>query len=144
MQLNLALFPNLEKEGYSVESPPTPAYNCIAWAGGYDDAWYDPYHGTFSYWPRRIPREWSINALIQLFRSWGYSECADETFESEFQKIALYALDGTPTHAARQLPNGLWTSKIGADEDIFHHTLEGLEGEAYGEAIKFFKRRISP
>ena len=29
------------------------------------------------------------------------------------------------THAARQLPSGKWTSKLGDADDIEHNTLEG-------------------
>ncbi|MCI0637958.1 MAG: hypothetical protein L0Y72_23715 [Gemmataceae bacterium] len=36
-----------------------------------------------------------------------------------------------PTHAARQLPTGRWSSKLGPSEDI-EHDLHALEGEIYG------------
>jgi hypothetical protein len=35
-----------------------------------------------------------------------------------------------PTHAARQLPSGRWTSKLVLREDI-EHDLHALSGEAY-------------
>lgn len=52
---------------------------------------------------------------------------------------------GEPTHAARQLPSGAWTSKLGEWEDIEHDTLEALEGsegrgEAYGRVALILKR----
>jgi hypothetical protein len=58
-----------------------------------------------------------------------------------FEKIAIYVLDEKPQHAARQLPNGKWTSKLGQYEDIEHNALEGLEGSIYGYVACVMKRR---
>ncbi|MCY7407984.1 MAG: hypothetical protein LH631_11575, partial [Alkalinema sp. CAN_BIN05] len=46
--------------------------------------------------------------------------------------------DARPQHVARQLPNGLWTSKLGRLEDI-EHELDGLSGDLYGTVQKFMK-----
>jgi hypothetical protein len=61
--------------------------------------------------------------------------------ESGFEKIALYALEGHPKHAARQLPDGAWSSKLGKYIDIAH-SLNGLEGTVYGQVVGFLKRRL--
>ena len=63
--------------------------------------------------------------------------------EKGFQKIALYVKDGIPTHAARQLPTGKWTSKLGRDIDIEHDFPEVLNGADYGVASIFMKKEIS-
>jgi hypothetical protein len=47
--------------------------------------------------------------------------------------------DGTPSHAARQLRDGTWTSKLGMSEDI-QHALEDLTGEVYGSVVHILKR----
>ena len=47
------------------------------------------------------------------------------------RKVVLYADGNEWTHAARQLPSGRWTSKLGDYEDIEHDTLDGFE-EHYG------------
>ena len=71
-----------------------------------------------------------------------FEECANSQLEAGFEKVALYATDrGTVTHAARQLKNGLWTSKLGPNHDV-EHTIEALEGGLYGRAIKFLRRAI--
>ena len=44
------------------------------------------------------------------------------------------------THAARQLPDGWWTSKLGPDEDILHRTPQGLAGDLYGHVRMVMKR----
>ena len=41
---------------------------------------------------------------------------------------------------ARQLAAGDWTSKLGKEEDLTHHTLKSLEGNLYGTVLKFMKR----
>jgi len=46
------------------------------------------------------------------------------------------------THAARQLPDGKWTSKLGQLEDITHGTTDVIEGGDYGEVVQFMKRPI--
>ena len=76
---------------------------------------------------------------MQAFAMLGFAPCGDGTMQSGFDKIALYATWAGPTHAARQLPNGLWTSKLGPDADI-EHTLEGLNTPMYGAAVGFFSR----
>jgi hypothetical protein len=51
------------------------------------------------------------------------------------------ATDGEPTHAAQQLSNGKWTSKLGRWQDI-EHELDGLVGEMYGTVKQILKRVI--
>lgn len=94
------------------------------------------------YWPPDVPREYSTTAYVRAFESLGYSPCEDAGIERGFQKIALFARRGEPTHAAKQLPNGRWTSKLGKLEDI-EHALDGVSGEAYGAPILFMRRRAT-
>lgn len=46
------------------------------------------------------------------------------------------------THAARQLPTGKWTSKLGRSEDIEHTTPEAVSGTTYGAMVCFMGRAI--
>jgi hypothetical protein len=48
-----------------------------------------------------------------------------------------------PKHAARQLPSGRWTSKLGPMEDI-EHALHDLTGMAYGSVVLVMKRPVLP
>jgi hypothetical protein len=73
----------------------------------------------------------------------GYAPCADGSLEPGYEKAALYATDEGPTHAARQLSNGRWTSKLGPDDDI-EHTLEGLVSPVYGTVVQFHRRPTAP
>jgi len=64
------------------------------------------------------------------------------SIEDGWEKIAIFADEqGEPLHAARQLPSGRWTSKLGADVDI-EHDLAALEGDLYGKVACFLKRRL--
>ncbi len=135
------LFPNLSDGSYAITSPATVDYNCIAWAANDSEAcwWPDPQH--IGYWPAGVPRVAALEVFIKAYGTLGYICCCDATLENGFDKVALYVdTNGTPTHAARQLSNGCWTSKLGKLEDIEHQTLEGLSGHAYGTIAVILKR----
>jgi hypothetical protein len=83
-------------------------------------------------------------SFIKLFKYHGYNIIPnkDISLKSTMRKIALYTNSSkTPTHAARQLSNGMWASKIGADIDLVHKTLDVLEGPAYGKVDIIFGKQ---
>jgi hypothetical protein len=135
-------FPRLRQDGYSITSPGTDDYNCIAWAGGDTTRKWDPDPTSGRYWPKTVPRTLDVESFVQLFAlEGGYSPCDSQAFEQGFEKIALFvSLSREVTHAARQLPSGTWTSKLGDWEDIEHSTLSGLESAFYGQVAKILKR----
>ncbi len=135
-------YPNLLITGYEITSPDTIDYNCIAWAAGITNEWWWPDAQNQHYWPPGVPREETLDSFIKAFQTLGYEVCDRGDLEVGLQKIAIYSLDGKPKHAARQLPDGKWTSKLGQDEDIKHHTLEGLEGKFYGKVVCVMKKNI--
>jgi len=137
-------FPDLAGGSYRITSPPSKDYNCIAWAaGGTEDWWWPvPPHVKEVYWPADIPRLETLAAFSQAFAALGYIECAADNLESGFEKIALFANEqGLPLHAARQLPSGRWSSKLGEREDI-EHGLRDLEGTTYGSVLLIMKRPL--
>jgi hypothetical protein len=136
-----ALFPRLRPAGYQITSPPTQTYNCIAWAAGDDTRWWWPDLAKIQYWPTGVPRLETVAAFIQAYTTLGYVPCSDDTLETSFEKIALFADNNGPQHAARQLLNGRWTSKIGELEDI-QHELHDLENSDYGKVVAFMKRPV--
>jgi hypothetical protein len=76
-----------------------------------------------------------------MFAKFGYDTCASPEYEAGFEKVAIYASPaGEPKHAARQLPTGSWTSKLGLAEDIEHVSFDGLEGEKYGTVQRILRR----
>jgi hypothetical protein len=141
MAVNESLFPDLVKSGYQVTSPPDPIYNCIAHAMGLTDNWWWPDPDGFDYWPAGVVRECTLDAFIQAFATAGYTACPHGSLEPDWEKVAIYATDEGPTHAARQLASGLWTSKLGPDDDI-EPTLEGLCSPLYGSVVQFLRRSL--
>ena len=134
-------FPDLETEGFQETSPGAKKYNCIAWAAGQHNQWWWPYDHPKYYWPEGVSRVVSLDAFLQAFASLGYQPCATGELEAGFEKVAIYALHGKPKHAARQLSDGQWTSKLGKDIDVTH-TLRGLEGPMYGQVACYLKRAL--
>ena len=124
-------------------------YNCIAWAAGKVNEWWWPWDIGGYTWPQgeglrfELPHQETVENFVLAFKSQGYSECENGDLEEGFEKIAIFANHrGTPTHAARSLPIGAWTSKLGAFEDIQHPTLQSIEGRSYGKAVSFLRRII--
>jgi hypothetical protein len=135
-------FPNLFNHYVSDEvSEATEKYNCIAWAYGENTRRLWP--NLYSYeWPDGITNTETIDSFKELFSSRGYVECNAGDFEEGYLKIAIYANNlGVPKHAARQLPNGHWTSKCGPYIDI-EHTIEGMTNGVYGDVVVYMKRPI--
>lgn len=138
-----AQFPNLRPGTYSITSDPTPFYNCIAWAMGDPDNVWDPDPTNGYFWPDSAPRIKSIESFTMAFASVGFKLCDGPEFESGYEKISLYTNDlNIPTHAARQLNEDTWTSKIGNDYDI-SHGYDALNSPIYGEPRYFYSRRIN-
>ena len=135
-----AALPGLTAENHQITSPATWEYNCVAWAAGQTTTWWWPVPGR--YWPPDVPREESIPAFIAAFALLGYSRCSAADLEPTKEKVALYARGGTPTHAARQLNNGKWTSKLGPSLDVEHSTLDALAGGAYGQVVAILSRDL--
>jgi hypothetical protein len=134
-------FPGLREAQYCVTSPMTPAYNCAAWAVGETNRCFDPHLIEGNYWPPNVARVLSIETLMQVYRTFGYMKCASSFLELGIEKIAVYTdARNVPTHLARQLASGNWTSKLGASQDIEHNRLEALEGEIYGHATVILQR----
>lgn len=134
-------FPALETEGFEETSSASSKYNCIAWAAGDQSEWWWPYEHPNYYWPEGQPREVTLDAFVRAFASLGYEPCDTGKAEPEFEKVAIYALSGKPTHAARQLADGRWTSKLGKEVDICH-SVRGLEGPLYGQVAIYLKRPL--
>jgi hypothetical protein len=137
----IVLFPKLASTQFEITSPRTKLYNCIAWAAGETNRKWWPDKMNVDFWPKGVAREATLAAFITAYNTLGYEPCDNGDFEIGFEKIAIFLKPaGTPAHAARQLGNGKWTSKLGNEEDI-EHELNGVECQQYGQAKKFMKRK---
>jgi hypothetical protein len=142
-------FPGLIIEGFAPTSPATSNYNCIAWAVHIQDDWWWPFGTPMgsskeSFWPRLVPKKITIKAFIKAFETKGFRHIPNRNSSPEvgFEKIAIYSLGTKPTHAARQLPDGTWTHKLGSDIDITAN-LSALEGTSYGTVYCIMKKIIN-
>jgi hypothetical protein len=133
-------FPNLTPANHRVIGPATDTYNCIAWACGDTKRWWQP--GPKCHWPIACdPHDFTTDNLLAALTAVGFVACPDGLLESDFEKIAVYSLSAAEyTHVPRQLPSGLWTSKLGNWELIEHDTPEAVAGGVYGHIVQFMKR----
>lgn len=124
---------------HAITSKPDTEYNCIAYAAGDQTEWWT--HQPGYKWPaRRTPL---IEGLVAVFESLGFERCESSALEPGYEKVVLYAKGGLWKHAARQTPQGKWSSKLGPEEDIRHDTPESLCGDWYG-TVYCFMRRVVP
>jgi hypothetical protein len=130
----------LTADNYRITSPASWEYNCIAWAVGDTDPWWWPTPGR--YWPAGVAREETLEAFLAALATRGFAQCTTTDVEAGLEKIVLYASGDIPTHAARQLANGWWTSKLGPSFDIEHETLEAVADGAYGTPVAFLCRKL--
>ena len=159
---NRKFFPNRNKSNHFITSDQGDSHNCIAYAvADYDHNWwprpkraYIPGFGEMEWekqpqyrWPNGCREDETLEAFIEAFGTRGFTLCPnDGKFEKGFIKVALYAYANdfgmlVPTHAAVQTRQGKWRSKMSADHDI-EHTLEALEGPAYGKVVVFLIKQI--
>lgn len=135
------VFPKIGGTKYAVTSPLTTVYNCIAWAASDDARWWWP--TADYYWPDGATREESLAAFAAAFGTLGFQVCSDGLYVEGVEKVAVYAVSGKPTHAARQVGPDRWTSKLGQAWDI-EHELHAVENPVYGNVAMFLARSIQP
>jgi len=133
-------FPNLKATDYEVTSLPDRNYNCFAWAANDVVRWWEPIQSPGCYWPDNVPLSYSVETYVSAYQGLGFSLCESPDIEPGSEKLALYVKDNLPCHAARQLPDGQWTSKLGTGHDIRHSALASLEGDEYGTVDIILKR----
>lgn len=138
----LSLFPNLRNTVFAKTSEKTQRYNCIAWAANDTNRFWWPSKSGVGYWPNSDDTP-TPDVFHVAFGALGYLEVTDATLDAEYEKVALYFNPQTKliTHAARQLPDGYWTSKLGRFIDCTHE-LSGLEGKDYGVVHSILRRAI--
>jgi hypothetical protein len=135
-------FPNLNGNNSKVTSSADPSYNCFAWASHHTDRWLDP-NRPIGYWPPDIPPKATLNNFTRVYEADGWTRCESPEPEPGYEKIAIYTdRRGLPQHAARQLENGKWTSKLGEGEDIEHDNLQVFDGSDYGSAVRYMRRPL--
>jgi hypothetical protein len=143
----VAIIPTL-RGTVEIKSPTDENYNCVAWSVNDSQQWWWPTPAGSGrwpgkYWPPGVPNEETLPAFTALYESISFVKCDSRRFERGFDKIAIYVDPlGTPTHAARWWQEDVgWSSKLGEENDILHHSLEALEGSPYGRVAQVMKRK---
>ena len=128
-------FPRLGRN-FEVRGSSTKTYNCIAWSLGIKDRWV---------WPGG-----TVNDFDRLYGEKGYKRVQklDYRRQENVDKIVLYAKKGKDgkieaTHAARQLSDGSWSSKLGQLPLIRHLSPNDLNGPSYGTPVAVYVRTRS-
>lgn len=138
-----ALWPRLQDADFVLTSERDEDYNCVAWAMRDKRRWWEPSDDLVAhYWPNNATRNYSLDAYMEAFGTRHYVACVDGSLELGIEKLAIYwsPIADEFRHVARQLADGRWTSKLGEAKDIAHVTLEALNGDHYGEPIRFMQR----
>lgn len=135
-------FPNSFAEPFKKTSEATDVYNCIAWAANINTQrfWPDPYGGYE--WPKELPFEETLDAFIEFYKTFGYSITRDGSYKEGYIKIVIFTKNSSPTHAARQLSEDTWTSKLGENIDV-SHTLAAIQDGFYGRVAVFMVKKLS-
>lgn len=130
-------FPGLKADpSWVITSPTTSRYNCFSWAAREEERNWSP---TGDFWPSGCARELTIPAFVAAYATMGYTPGETDRSPKDVERIALFAMNEAPSHAARQLEGGEWTSKIGENHDITH-CLKALCGDIYGEIVLILER----
>ena len=131
-------FPRLGND-FEVLAPAAKKYNCISHSLGLSDRWVNPETG---------PADDPFGPMDRLYSALGYKRLPtlDLSVEKGKQKVVLYATvhpDASlhqVTHAAVQVPDGTWTSKLGQLPLIRHRTPYALRGPSYGLPVAVYVR----
>lgn len=140
------IFPGLRGKKWRLTSDYTKRYNCIAWAVGDTHRRWDLIDG---HWPNTVQRNYSLDALIDAYVTKGFEVCDENgrVFDPEFEKVVLYGTVSSGgrgrrwSHAAKLMPSGMWSSKLGNLEDIQHVAPEDVNCAAYGEPLVYMRRK---
>lgn len=142
------MFPHLAGTDYKITSPESPKYNCVAWAFGETDRWWQ-YDATTSlgiktYWPSDppdLPPGDTVEEMVKFFELLGFKKTKKSGFQRGLEKVAIYGTaSGEFGHVARQIASRKWSSKLGELHDIEHQTPEVLEREVYGSVVLYMTR----
>ncbi len=76
---------------------------------------------------------------MEAFETLGYAKTDTDVFDPGKDKIAIYARNGVPKHAAIQNDRRKWMSKLGDWYDI-EHSKDAVSGGEYGEIAVIMER----
>jgi hypothetical protein len=125
------LIPNSESMEYNCISHTLNINNDISW----------PFDNN-NYWP--VSRDLTKESFDKFYEFHGFEKMnlLDFSYDPKYIKVALYTNKGIPTHAAIQVDEFFWESKIG-ELGIIKHDLFEIEDNVYGEVTQIY-RKLKP
>ena len=121
-------------------------YNCVSHTLNIKDKWIWPYledeiyiRKYNSYWT--VKNEISKESFDEFYEYHGFEklDLLDFFYDPKYIKVALYTNKGIPTHAAIQVDEFFWESKIG-ELGIIKHDLFEIEDDVYGKVTQIYKK----
>ncbi len=91
-------------------------------------------------WPEKLQRKPTIENFIVFYQMCGFCKADNFLLETGWEKIAIFEDMGEVAHAARQLEDGSWVSRIGDLVDVIHYDLDAVSGGANGLPCAVVKR----
>ena len=133
------------------DGDPDQVHNCFGFAVGSKKFWQPPsIHGDPEgdprfYWPPELLGDADENTWVSRYvaaaQAKGFSECGeDASLEVEFEKIVLIHSGGVFKHAALQIDEKRWKSKLGLLSDL-EHPLEFMLRNPFGKGTIYMKRK---
>jgi hypothetical protein len=116
-------------------------YNCISHTLNINNDISWPFDNN-NYWP--VSRDLTKESFDKFYEFHGFEKMnlLDFSYEPKYIKVALYTNKGIPTHAAIQVDEFFWESKIG-ELGIIKHDLFEIEDNVYGEVTQIY-RKLKP
>ena len=93
-----------------------------------------------NYWPPWATPTARMESLQEAFAGMDFELCSEAETERGYLKVALYEMQGAAKHAAIQMPNGRWRSKLGRGPVIEHLSPDSLSGGPYGNPTVTMRR----
>jgi len=132
-------FPLLSSVNYEVTSDRHFNYNCLAFARGDRNNWWER-PGRFGFYrPAGFAADVTVKTAVKIIRIHGFTMDWNSNAEPLSDSIAIHAKDQNWTHFAKY-SGGRRLSKLGEDHDIAHKSLAVLEGDLHRKAVRVLSR----
>jgi hypothetical protein len=115
-------------------------FNCFSFAIDVYNEWS---RANCKLWHNPNDRYATVKNYIEFYSTYNYKICENDSYELDYEKIAIYSNNNFVTHACKQFGD-MWRSKLGSNV-IIEHKLEWLSGtdsENYGEIAAIMKRKL--
>jgi len=113
--------------------------NCLGFALGDLNNWWEPPMGQGQYWPPGFPEDIKVGTVEAIIRVHGFTVEVGKENSPEAEAIAIYAIGDEWTHFAK-FSEGAWKSKLGEGHDASRVNLDDLTIDMYGEVVKVLSR----